>query len=136
MDRHALRAMLPITDCACVSMDRHALRAMLPITDEMVYLNTGASGPVTTRVQEAATAAIHRQALAADPYAVAAEITQDTREQIAGIIRASPEAVAFTQSTTARGSSRASWRRTRRCSRRASNTVRCGSRLSDNAGGV
>jgi Selenocysteine lyase len=82
-------------------MDRHALRAMLPITDEMVYLNTGASGPVTTRVQEAATAAIHRQALAADPYAVAAEITEDTREQIARIVGASPEAVAFTQSTTA-----------------------------------
>jgi selenocysteine lyase/cysteine desulfurase len=82
-------------------MDRHALRAMLPITDAVVYLNTGASGPLTTRVQEAGTAALRRQARAADPYEFAAAVTEDAREQVAGVVGASPAAVAFTQSTTA-----------------------------------
>ncbi|MDR9412984.1 MAG: aminotransferase class V-fold PLP-dependent enzyme, partial [Haloferacaceae archaeon] len=80
-------------------MDTQALREMLPITDELVYLNTGASGPVTTRVQDAASAAIRRQAHAADPYAVAAELTETARERVATFVGTTPETVAFTQST-------------------------------------
>ncbi|MDR9411664.1 MAG: aminotransferase class V-fold PLP-dependent enzyme [Haloquadratum sp.] len=82
-------------------MDRQTLRAMLPIDETVAYLNTGASGPVTTRVQDAATAAIRQQAGAADPYAEAAAITDAAREQVAAFVGTPPETVAFTQSTTA-----------------------------------
>jgi selenocysteine lyase/cysteine desulfurase len=82
-------------------MDQQTLRADLPITDSLVYLNTGASGPVTTTVQDAVAAALRRHGSAADPYGVAAEITDMARERVADFVGATPAMVAFTQSTTA-----------------------------------
>ena len=82
-------------------MDQQTLRADLPITDSMVYLNTGASGPVTTTVQAAMAAALRRHGSAADPYGVAAEITDAARGRVADFVGATPAMVAFAQSTTA-----------------------------------
>jgi selenocysteine lyase/cysteine desulfurase len=81
------------------------LRAEVPALQEGTYLNFGAHGPSPERVVDAA----HRFAqsheydapVAADPYDVAFEAFDRTRERVASFVGADPDEIALTESTTA-----------------------------------
>ncbi len=79
------------------------LRADMPALDDLVYLNTGASGPSPRRVVEAATGFLERHAYEAPGgegmYPVAWDELDRTREAVADLLNASPEEIALTQST-------------------------------------
>lgn len=84
-------------------MDPHALREDIPALDDVVYLNTGASGPSPRRVVEAAEDALEHHAFdspgAEGPYPYAFELFEETRETVADFLGTDASHVALTQST-------------------------------------
>ncbi|WP_226022191.1 aminotransferase class V-fold PLP-dependent enzyme [Halomicrobium salinisoli] len=83
-------------------MDPDELRADIPALDRCTYFNTGASGPTTRRVVDAATDFLERHAFegpAEGPYPMAFDAIDAAREVVAGHLGAAPEDVAFTRST-------------------------------------
>jgi len=86
-------------------MNPTELRADTPALHEGVYLNFGAHGPSPRYVVEAADefTRTHEYETAArnDPYEVAFEAFDRTRERVAAFVGASPEEIALTESTTA-----------------------------------
>jgi len=86
-------------------MDPETLRADIPAAEDVVYLNTGASGPAPRRVVEAAESFLEYheyEAHAAEegPYGAAFELYDDVRERLGEFLGAPPESVALTQSTS------------------------------------
>lgn len=85
-------------------MDPETLRAELPAFEECCYLNTGATGPSPRRVVDTVTEFErqfqYRAPCEDDPYAVAVEALESTREAVAGLLGAHPDEVALTRSTT------------------------------------
>ncbi len=84
-------------------MDPRELRADIPAFEETIYLNTGASGPVPTRIRDRAHDRLYQQTSVAPGegriYESAFEVYQIARETIASHIGAPPETVALTEST-------------------------------------
>lgn len=75
----------------------------MPALDDVVYLNTGASGPSPRRVVDAACGFLRRHEYEAPAgegmYSLAWETLDETRDAVAGLLGASPEDIALTQST-------------------------------------
>lgn len=84
-------------------MDPRALRADIPALEEAIYLNTGASGPVPTRVQEAATDRLEYQTVDAPRdgtiYEGAFDTYEAARKAAASHLGATPETIGLTEST-------------------------------------
>jgi len=80
------------------------LRADIPALDDVIYLNTGSSGPSPRRVVEAAQSAFAYHAYEAPTdegtYPAMFQALDDTRRAVADHVGATPEDVALTQSTT------------------------------------
>ena len=84
-------------------MDAEQLRSEIPLLDSCVYLNTGASGPGHRRVIDAVTA-VHRTHKGLngphrEMYGKAAEVLEESRDTVAQFVGASPNEIAWTQST-------------------------------------
>jgi selenocysteine lyase/cysteine desulfurase len=80
------------------------LRADVPALGEATYLNFGAHGPSPRYVVQAADGFVRDHefgAATADPYQVAFDAFDRTREVVAAFIGADPDEVALTESTTA-----------------------------------
>jgi cysteine desulfurase/selenocysteine lyase len=79
------------------------LRESIPALDEVAYLNTGASGPATRPVLDAATGAIEEfeTAVHADgtPYKTAFERYEEFRESVAAFLGVAPSTIALVGST-------------------------------------
>lgn len=84
-------------------MDPDALRADTPALTDAVYLNTGASGPASRRVVEAAEDAVERHEYESHagegPYPMAWGLFEDARERVGRYLDTDPANVALTQST-------------------------------------
>ncbi len=84
-------------------MDPRALRADIPALEEAIYLNTGASGPVPARIQEAATDRLAHQTVDAPRdgtiYEGAFDTYEAARESAASHLGATPDTIGLTDST-------------------------------------
>ncbi len=81
------------------------LRADIPTLQDATYLNYGAHGPSPQYVVEAATEFVQRHEYdvpaVGDPYETAFGEFDETRNQVASFIRAQPDEIALTESTSA-----------------------------------
>lgn len=79
------------------------LRADIPALDDGIYLNTGASGPATTRVIDAVSEFVRYHEAHAPvnegAYPAAFDALDGARETVAAFMQAAPEEVALTEST-------------------------------------
>jgi selenocysteine lyase/cysteine desulfurase len=84
-------------------MDPQDLRADIPALSDGIYLNTGASCPSPTRVVDAASGFLERHEYdspnAEGMYPCAYETIEDARATVAEFLGATPEELAFTNST-------------------------------------
>ncbi len=89
------------TICSDVSSPA-ALRDEIPLLEDVVYLNTGASGPTPRTVQAAVEDgfADHADAHHGSPYPHASEVADDVRATVAGFVGTSADEVALTSNTT------------------------------------
>jgi len=79
------------------------LREEVPALADTTYLNYGAHGPSLRRVTEAVSGeleTVEREGLETGPYEAAFESYERSRERIAGLLGADPDAVALTASTS------------------------------------
>ncbi|RQH01929.1 aminotransferase class V-fold PLP-dependent enzyme [Natrarchaeobius oligotrophus] len=85
-------------------MDPLDLREEIPALESGVYCNWGAGGPSPRRVVEAAEAALERHEYEAPfdggMYPAAFDAYEEARSAVAGLLGASPDEVALTESTT------------------------------------
>lgn len=81
-----------------------AIRAELPATERIAYLNTGTNGPLPRRSHAAMMAWAERELaegrIGADVFPRLAQISDDLRADIAGILRCDVSEVALTHNTT------------------------------------
>jgi selenocysteine lyase/cysteine desulfurase len=86
-------------------MNPRELRADVPALHDGVYMNFGAHGPSPPYVVEAADEFVrsheYEAPVAEDPYSVAFESYDRTRERIASFVGATSDEIALTESTTA-----------------------------------
>ena len=79
------------------------VRSQVPVTERLAYLNTGSVGPLPTIASDAITEALRREMAEGRVGSAAAErgnaISAMAREQFAGVVGASPDAIALTHST-------------------------------------
>lgn len=84
-------------------MNPQALREDIPALEDVIYLNSGASGPSPRRVVDAARDAIEHHEYVAPAeegmYEAAFDVFDETRAAVAGYIGADPGDVALTEST-------------------------------------
>ncbi len=94
-----------MSDLGNVELTPRDLRADTPALEEDVYLNFGAHGPSPRYVVEAADEFVRTHEYEAgsrnDPYEVAFETYDRTRERIADFVGAEADEIALTESTTA-----------------------------------
>ena len=85
-------------------MDVQALRNQIPATRNVVYMNTGWSGPSPTPVVEAIARRLEEESALgpASPTVLASgrELRQELRESLAAFLGVTPEELALTQNTT------------------------------------
>jgi L-cysteine/cystine lyase len=85
-------------------MDLDAVRAGLPVLDRLAYLNAGTNGPLPRRTIEVMTSSLRRdleEGRSSGPYFEEMLERRDRiREALAVVLRASPDEVALTTSTT------------------------------------
>ena len=79
------------------------VRSQLPVTQELAYLNTGSVGPLPTIAGDAITEALRRELAEGRVGSAAADrgnaISATAKQQFAGVVGASPDAIALTHST-------------------------------------
>jgi len=85
-------------------MDIAKVRAELPVTKNLIYMNTGWSGPsparVTRRIQEQLTYEMERGPATLDALARSRAVHEDLSKAVGGLLNAPPDTIALTQSTT------------------------------------
>lgn len=85
-------------------MDQQAIRSGIPATSNVVYMNTGWSGPSPSTVVEAIASRLQEESALgpASPTVLASgrELRQGLRESLAAFLGVTPEELALTQNTT------------------------------------
>ncbi|MFH1141134.1 MAG: aminotransferase class V-fold PLP-dependent enzyme [Chloroflexota bacterium] len=85
-------------------MDVAHIREAFPVTHNMIYMNTGWSGPspvgVTRRVQEQLEWEMNRGPATLEAVARSREVSGALTRAVAGLLNAPPECIALTQNTT------------------------------------
>lgn len=85
-------------------MDQQAIRSQIPATGNVVYMNTGWSGPSPTAVVEAIAARLQEESSLgpASPTVLASgrQVRQELRSSLAAFLNVTPEELALTQNTT------------------------------------
>ena len=85
-------------------MDQQAIRSAIPATGNVVYMNTGWSGPSPSSVVEAIAARLQEESVLgpASPSVLESgrRLRQEMRESLAAFLSVSPEELALTQNTT------------------------------------
>ncbi len=85
-------------------MDQQAIRSQIPATGNVVYMNTGWSGPSPTSVVEAISRRLQEESALgpASPSVLASgrEMRQEIRESLAAFLNVSSEELTLTQNTT------------------------------------
>jgi len=85
-------------------MDITKIRSELPVTKNLIYMNTGWSGPspvrVTRRIQEQLSYEMERGPATLDALPRSRAVHEELAKAVGSLLNASPEAIALTQSTT------------------------------------